>query len=197
MDFTEIRKKFEKHGFFTSAFSTKEEAVKYLTDSVQGEAVGFGGSVTLNEMGLFEALSEKNIVVWHHRIASEAVRRLASSTSVYFTSANGVSKDGMIVNIDGRGNRLAMTEFGPKKVFYVVGRNKIAESIEGAIWRARNVASPKNAVRVNAKTPCAVKGGGCHDCNSPERICRMLLITARAPLGMESEIIFVDEDLGY
>ena len=197
MDYSRIRQNFEKHGFSTQLFLRKEEAVAYLSGALDKRTIGFGGSVTLQEMGLYEALAEKNAVVWHNRIAAFEVRRLAGSARVYIASANAVSETGEIVNIDGTGNRVAMTAFGPETCYFVIGRNKIAPTLAEALDRARNVAAPRNAKRLNVKTPCAVKGDKCYDCNSPERICNMLMIHHRVPLGMRCEVVFIDEELGY
>lgn len=196
MDYTNIRQNFEKHAFKTQLFLTKEDACEYLGQQLQNQTIGFGGSVTLKEMGLFEALQTNNAVVWHNKVPSFAVRQLANCADVYVTSANAVTEDGRIVNIDGTGNRIAMTAFGPKVCYYIVGKNKITKDLDAAIYRCKNVAAPKNAQRVNAKTPCAKNADKCYDCNSPGRICRATMIVERAPFGMECEMIFIDQDLG-
>ena len=101
------------------------------------------------------------------------------------------------VNIDGNCNRVAASMFGPKRVYYVVGINKIAPDFEKALWRARNVAAPKNAQRLGKKTPCAVKADRCYDCKSPERICRGLSVLWRKPTGFEqAEVVLIGEELG-
>lgn len=196
MDYTTIRHNFEYHGFSTQLFSTGEEARDYLVNTLQWQTIGFGGSVTLREIGLFDALLAKNIVVWHNKVFSEDVRRLANAASIYITSANAIAETGQIVNIDRTGNRVAMTAFGPKVCYYVVGKNKIMPTLAEALDRAKNVAGPQNAKRVRAKTPCATKGDRCYNCNTPERVCRMTMIMDRPPYGMQSEIIFIDQDLG-
>ncbi len=197
MDYAAIRKNFEKHGFTTQLFQRKEEVNEYLAGKLNAQTIGFGGSVTLKELGLYEALRETNAVVWHNKVAAFEVRRLANCAEVYITSANAVTESGEIVNVDGTGNRVAMTAFGPKICYYFVGRIKNTPKREAAMHRARNVAAPPNAGRVGVKTPCAVKGDKCYDCNSPQRICRVTVIVERPPMGMECEIIFVDEDLGF
>ena len=197
MEYSKIRQNFERHGFTTQLFPTKEEALCYLTDALQNKTIGFGGSETLKEMGLFEALQQKNVVVWHNKIPGQAVRKLASCADIYITSANAITETGEIVNIDGTGNRVAMTSFGPQTCYYVVGKNKITANISEAYSRCKNVAAPLNARRIGAKTPCAVKGDKCYDCNSPDRICRIISIIERPPLGMKCEIIFVDQELGF
>ena len=103
-----------------------------------------------------------------------------------------------IINIDGAGNRVASSIYGHKKVYFVVGRNKLAPTYDEALWRARNIASPKNAQRLNRKTPCAVKGDRCYDCRSPERICRGLVVLYGPMLDMERvEVLLVKEELGF
>lgn len=197
MEYTQIRNNFERHGFTTQVFSTKEAACCYLTDILQNQTIGFGGSETLNEMGLFEALRQKNAVVWHNKVPGMAVRKLANCADIYISSANAITETGEIVNIDATGNRVSMTAFGPQSCYYIIGRNKITANISEAYSRCKNIAAPLNAKRLGVKTPCAVKGDKCYDCNSPNRICRIVSIIERVPLGMKCEIIFVDQELGY
>lgn len=197
MDYTKIRENFEKHGFTTQLFADRKEAVAYLVKTLDKQTIGLGGSVTLQEMGLYEALSENNAVVWHNKIAAFEVRRLANCARVYITSANAVSETGEIVNIDGTGNRVAMTAFGPDICYFVVGKNKIAATLADALHRSQNVAAPRNAQRLKMKTPCAAKGDKCYDCNSPERVCRVTTVHSRVPMSMRCEVIFIDEELGY
>lgn len=196
LDYTNIRGNFEKHGFSTQLFSAPEEARDYFVSLLEAQTIGFGGSVTLKELGLFEALSERNAVVWHNRVNTVDVRRLANCARVYITSANAVSETGAIVNIDGTGNRVAMASFGPEICYHVVGRNKVTPDLAAALDRCKNVAAPLNAQRLNAQTPCAKRGDKCYDCNSPHRICRITSIIERPPLGMACEVVFIDADLG-
>lgn len=193
-----LKKNFENHGFQTSFFDTKEEAACYMAETITGRKIAFGGSVTAQEMKLKEQLSANNEVIWHWDVPGAVTLKAAREAEVYITSANGVSETGEIVNIDGTGNRVAETLFGPKKVYFVVGSNKIEKDMHAALMRAKNVAAPKNAVRLGFKTPCAANGGDrCYDCNSPERICHATVILERPCKGMEAEIVFVDEALGY
>ena len=104
---------------------------------------------------------------------------------------------GELINIDGNGNRVASSLYGHKKVWFIVGRNKLAPTYEEALWRARNIAAPKNAQRLGRKTPCAVHGDRCYDCKSPERICRGLVVLWEAVANMEMEVVLIDQDLGY
>ena len=115
---------------------------------------------------------------------------------MYLTSVNALAETGELVNIDGTGNRVAATLFGHEKVFFVIGRNKLAPTCDEAVWRARNVAAPQRAKQLGKKTPCAVKCDRCYDCKSPERICRGLAVLWGPMMGMAAEVLLVDEDLG-
>ena len=193
-DMERVRKNLEGRGFQTSCFATAKEAADYLDAQIDGATVGIGGSMTIQAMGLSERLSKHNEVIWHWE--GGELRR-AMLADVYLTSVNGLAETGEIVNIDGNCNRVAASMFGPKRVYYVVGINKIAPDFEKALWRARNVAAPKNAQRLGKKTPCAVKADRCYDCKSPERICRGLSVLWRKPTGFEqAEVVLIEEELG-
>ena len=193
-DMERVRKNLEERGFQTSCFATAKEAADYLDAQIDGATVGIGGSMTIQAMGLSERLSKHNEVIWHWE--GGELRR-AMLADVYLTSVNGLAETGEIVNIDGNCNRVAASMFGPKRVYYVVGINKIAPDFEKALWRARNVAAPKNAQRLGKKSPCAVKADRCYDCKSPERICRGLSVLWRKPTGFEqAEVVLIEEELG-
>lgn len=198
MDFTTVKKNLEAHKFTVHTFATGREAADYLNGAIDGKSVGFGGSMTLKALGLYESLGTHNRMVWHwdgKQSHAESCRE-AMFSDVYLTSANALAETGELVNIDGFGNRVAATLFGHEKVYFVVGRNKLAPTYEEAVWRARNVAAPKNAQRLNKKTPCAVNAGRCYDCRSPERICRGMVTLWEPTSGMEAEVLLIDEDLG-
>lgn len=201
MDFTTLRENLEKRRYKVSVFKTKKEAAEYLEGEIKGKTVGFGGSVTLTELGLRESLAKNNTISshWNPREGQSAADALkeAMTTDVYLSSVNGAAETGELVNIDGTGNRVAGTLFGHKKVYLVLGKNKIEKDLDAAIWRARNVAAPKNAKRLERKTPCAEKADKCYDCSSPERICSALVVLWQAPGGSEYEVVLVDEVLGY
>lgn len=194
--FTAVEKNLRERGFSVSSFPNKQAASDYLNAAIDGKSVAFGGSVTLDEMGLFDSLGAHNTVFWHWKQGASA-RRRAMDTDIYLTSVNGLAESGEIVNIDGTGNRTASTLYGHKKAYLIVGRNKLVPTCEKAIWRAKNIAAPKNAQRLKIKTPCAVKGDRCYDCKSPDRICRGLVILWGPTTGTETEVVLVDEDLGY
>ena len=193
-DFTKLRKNLEEKGYAVSVFETAKEAADYLDGKLDGLTIGAGGSITLQEMGLLERLAKHNSV-YSHWLGSTSEE--AATAQVYLSSVNGAAETGELVNIDGTGNRVASGLFGHEKVYFVVGRNKVAPDYDGALYRARNVAGPKNAQRLNKKTPCAAKGDKCYDCKSPERICRALVTYWLKPGSMDFEVVLVNEDLGY
>lgn len=194
-DFTKVKENLEKRGFDVTCFATKEEAADYLADKLAGKTLGHGGSVTLQEMGLPDKLKDRATI---HSHWSGSTHAQAAAAPVYLSSVNGLAETGEIINIDGTCNRVASTIFGHEEVYLVVGRNKLAPDYESALWRARNIASPKNAQRLNRKTPCAAKGDKCYDCSSPERICRALVVLWEKPNGVgRCEVVLVDQDLGY
>ena len=194
MDSAKLVKNFEKHGFSVKLFETRKEACDYLKETLKGEVVGFGGSMTTQELGLYDLLGEENTVCWHWKDPSVLAKQ--GGFTAYITSANAVSETGELVNIDGTGNRVAATLYGPKKVFFVCGKNKVTADLPSAIDRARNIAAPINAKRLNSNTPCAV-AGKCMDCDSPERICRGMVVQMRKMGGADlNELIIINEDLG-
>ena len=198
-DFSRVKQNLEARGFRVSVFATAAEAADYLDSAIDNTSVGFGGSVTLEQMGLYERLERHDRVNWHWRptVDGADARQAAMTAEHYITSVNGLAETGELINIDGTGNRVASTLYGHKKVWFVVGRNKLAPTYEEALWRARNIAAQKNAQRLKRKTPCAVKADHCYDCKSPERICRGLVVLWEAIGSMEMEVVLVDEALGY
>ncbi len=201
MDLQAIAATFQKHGFETSVFDSAADAAAYLNGKIDGMSVSYGGSMTVSQMGLLDMLKTHNDVIGHWDIpegmSRQEVYAKAAVTDVYLCSANGASETGELVNIDGHGNRVSSALFGHKKVYFIVGVNKFAPTLEEAMWRARNIASPKNAQRLGRKTPCALKGDKCYDCNSPERICNGFVIHARKLSSCDTEIVLVNEALGF
>lgn len=195
--FDTVRKNLKDHGFQVAEFQNAEEAAVYLDGAIDGKTVGFGGSGTLQEMGLYERLNTHNTVHWHWKDADASAARMAAmSTQVYLSSVNALAESGEMVNIDGTGNRVAGTLFGHEKVYLVISRNKLTATYEDAIWRARNVAAPQRARQLGRKTPCAVKLDRCYDCKGPERVCRGLVTLWMPMIGMEAEVILIDQDMG-
>lgn len=197
-DLEKTGKNLEGRGFRVHRFATGVEAADYLVQTLHGTSIGIGGSVTIDTLGVYDRLCESNEVFWHWKNHAPETRERAGKAETYLCSANGVSENGEIVNIDGFGNRVAGTIYGPERVFLVVGRNKIAPDLTGAIDRARNIAAPLNARRLNRHTPCAVGEPRCHDCRSPEKVCGVMTVFFMPPTSIkEFHVILVDEDLGY
>ena len=200
MNFDHLREKLEKNGFAVSVFATGEEAAAYLNDQIDQRTVGMGGSMTIAELGLRESLSRHNVVFSHGFTPAPPaqVQQLAAGAEVYLLSANGIAEDtGEILNIDGTGNRVSSSLYGHRKVYLLAGRNKISPNFHSALQRVRNVVAPKNAQRLGRKTPCAAKGDRCYDCDSPERICRGLVVLYKKMGSMDMEVVLVDQELGY
>lgn len=201
MDFTAITKNLEALGYTVSCFNTKEEATKHLATNIKGQSVGIGGTITGKEMSLYENLSKENEVAWHWYAETDTpvqdALAQAMQTDVYISSVNALAETGELVNIDGTCNRLASTLYGHKKVYFIIGKNKITPDYDKALFRARNIAAPLNARRLNKNTPCAKGELRCHNCKSPERICKALTVFWECPKGCNYEIILVNEELGY
>ena len=200
MNFDHLREKLEKNGFAVSVFATGEEAAAYLNEQIDQRTVGMGGSMTIAELGLRESLSRHNVVFSHGFTPAPPaqVQQLAAGAEVYLLSANGIAEDtGEILNIDGTGNRVSSSLYGHRKVYLLAGRNKISPNFHSALQRVRNVVAPKNAQRLGRKTPCAARGDRCYDCDSPERICRGLVVLYKKMGSMDMEVVLVDQELGY
>lgn len=200
-DFTKLKENLEQKGYQVHVFDTKEEAAEYLDNQIDSKTVGMGGSVTLHQLGIYEKLATHNTVYWHdekpeHMTIAET-RQAATRSEVYISSVNGISEEGEIVNIDYTGNRVAAIAFGPAEVYLALGENKVTPDLETALYRARNIAGPLNAKRLNRKTPCAVKADKCYDCKSPERICRNFSVLTDKPAGAKYVVLLVRETLGY
>ena len=200
MAFEALKKKLEENGYQVSVFADAAEAAAYLNREIDGVTVGMGGSMTLKEMGLQDSLSSHNTLYCHGYTPGNPadVQRLAAGAEVYLLSANAIAEDtGESLGIDGHGNRMSSSLFGHKKLYYVAGKNKVSPDFAGALWRLRNVVAPKNAQRLNRKTPCAVNADKCYNCNSPERICGALVVNYKKIGSMQVEVILVDQELGY
>jgi len=201
MDFTTVKKNLEQNVFLVSCFKTAKEATVYLNHEIKQQSVGLGGSMTLEQMGVYEELSKHNRVFWHHRIpegkTDAQVRMEANAADIYISSVNGLAETGEIINIDNNCNRVAAIFYGHQKVYLVIGKNKLGRNYETALHRARNIAGPLNARRLKKQTPCAIKADKCYDCNSPDRICRGLSVLWKKPMAGEFEVLLIDEDLGY
>ena len=174
-------------GYEAMCCATRADAANEVMNlAAAATTIGQGGSVTLKELGLPEALAAQG----------KAPARRAD-VDLFLLSANALTADGRIVNIDGNGNRVAASIHGPKRVCYVIGRNKIvAGGVDAAIDRVKRCACPPNCRRLGKKTPCA-ETGACADCDSPDRICKVTVVFDRRPTGTPTTVVLVDEDLGY
>ena len=199
MDVQKAIASLQKRGFAVRYFDSAKEAADYLVGSISGKTVGIGGSVTIEQMGLYDRLSQDNTVYWHWVTNDQQTRQSATNTQVYLSSANAIAETGEIVNIDGSGNRVAATLYNHERVVFVAGVNKLAPDLERAMYRARNVAAPLNARRLKFNTPCAVsKEMKCYDCASKERICNgfVTIVCPMRGVGV-TEVVLIGEELGY
>jgi hypothetical protein len=195
----------KKKGFDPYFFEKAEEARHFITERIElQETVGIGGSVTMREgLGIVEPLRKKGIYVCDHWDAYEdpalrlELKRKQRSMDVFLSSVNALTLDGVLVNLDGGGNRVAGACSGPKKVIIAAGTNKIVDSLDSAIHRTREQAAVINAMRLKRKTPC-VETGICSDCDSPERICSALLILLKKPTDIDLfTVVLINEEMGY
>ena len=182
-------------GYFAA---DKEEAVKQALQLIgEGSSVAMGGCQSAHDIGLIEALQEEN---YHYIDRSKLTPRegllAAYDADVFLSSANAMTSDGIMVNIDGNANRVSCIAQGPKKVIFIVGMNKICSDLDEAMKRARNVAAPANAQRFEVKTPCKVTGK-CSDCKSPDTLCCQFLITRYSRHEGRIHVILVNDMLGY
>lgn len=196
-----LEENLRKKGYLVACFDTKEEAAAYLNKELDQTVIGIGGSQTVAQMKLYPLLAAHNTVYWHdekpENMTVMETRQAAFRAPNYISSVNAVSVYGDIVNIDATGNRVAAISFGPDDVYFVIGCNKITDDFESAMYRARNVAAPLNAKRLNRKTPCAIRADRCYDCKSPERICRNFSVFHERPTGARYHVILINQALGY
>ena len=174
-----------------------EKAMELIPDGV---TIGWGGAMSAQQIGLFDALRNRNVTLLDRDKAADAQERGALMkrslmADVFLTGANALSLDGQMVNIDGNGNRVAAIVYGPDSVIVIAGMNKVMDSLEQAVDRARTVAAPANAQRFNIATPCKA-ACSCHNCNSPDCICNQLPITRHCRPAGRIKFILVGEDLG-
>jgi LUD domain len=191
------------HDFKAVFVKSKKDAVEEIWKYINpGQRIGVGGSVSIRDLGVVDQLRAKGHTVYDHWKAGLSkeenfgCRKSQMTCDLFLSSANAVTMNGELVNIDGIGNRVNSVNFGPGKVILVAGVNKIVEDVQEAIKRIKNVAAPLNARRLNIDVPCA-KLGRCVDCNSPNRICRVVTILERKPSLTDILVILVGEELGF
>jgi len=189
---------------FNAVYAADAEEAKNIVLSLIGEheSVGVGGSVTLDQIGLLDALADSGRTVYSTILAArrggdkEEMRRLGVTADVYISSTNALTLEGDLINIDRAGNRVAAMIYGPKKVIIVAGRNKLTKDPHTAIARIKKEACPPNARRLGFDTPCAALGK-CVDCDSPQRLCSVVVRIQWPPICTEYHVVLIDGDFGY
>ena len=173
------------------ACDSKDALAKILELAKGASSLGTGGSATLKAIGAVEALKAAGLETFAHGDARE------QTADIYLLSANALTLDGRIVNIDGTGNRVSASIYGPKRVVYAIGRNKLVSGgVDEALARIHEKASPPNCSRLGRRTPCAASGR-CADCDSPERICNVTVVFDRRPSRTPTTVLVINEDLGF
>ncbi len=186
-------------GYFAA---NKDEALRIALSLIPaGSSIGWGGSVSIQEIGLKDAVCNGSYTVYNRDITKtpEERRQVEMNTfgcDYFLCSSNAVTEDGILVNIDGNSNRVASICYGPKHVIMIVGMNKIAKDLQAAIVRARTVAAPTNMQRFSNDTPCK-KTGACADCLSPDTICCQMLVTRFSRHKNRIHVILVNDHLGF
>lgn len=181
---------------------SKEEALKKALELIpEGSSISWGGSMSVNEIGLKEAVCQGNYQVYNRDIAptpedKRKIELAAYDCDYFLTSANAITEDGIMINIDGHSNRVSSIAAGPQNVLMIIGMNKVTRDVDSAMSRARNEAAPINAQRFNLSTPCC-KTGACFDCKTPDTICCQILITRYSKTPQRIKVILVNEDLGF
>lgn len=180
---------------------TKQAALEMTLSLIpENSVVGWGGALSAQQIGLMDALHKGNYRPLDRDLCKTTeevaqITRECMNADVFLTGANGLSLDGQMVNIDGSGNRVAAISYGPKSILVIVGMNKVVDTLEAAICRARTVAAPANQQRFLKNTPCTATGA-CADCKSEECICNQILITRHCRPAGRIKFILVGEDLG-
>jgi L-lactate utilization protein LutB len=192
-----------KNRFFDAwYFNNVDEALDKIVSLIPGDhSVSWGGSFTLDELGIKERLANKGYTLLDRDKAANTeerfeIMRQALTCGTFLTGTNAISEDGQLVNVDGFGNRVAAMCFGPRQVIVIAGMNKIVKSLDDAVIRARTIAGPRNAQRFpNGKTPCN-ETGCCANCNSPDSICSYIVTTRLSKPAGRIKVILIEKDFG-
>jgi len=197
-------KRFEERGISSYFAKDRDDAVRYVLENIPDEStIGFGGSVTVSEIGLRDALLNGNYRVYDQyekdisKEESNSRRRAGITADFFVAGTNAITEDGTLINIDGMGNRLAGIAHGGKKVYIVIGTNKLVANIEDGIWRTMNITAPMNVKRLNIKDPPCYEDGFCSDCTSEGRICNQIHILERCNPPGRITVIILNEYLGF
>ena len=181
---------------------TKEEALQKALEIIpKGSSIGWGGSVSIAEIGLKDAVCNGDYTVYNRDVCTtpeekREVELKVFGSDYFLCSSNAITEDGILVNIDGNSNRVAAIAYGPLHVVMIVGMNKVAKDFDSALSRARNIAAPINAQRFPLDTPCK-KNGSCANCKSMDTICCEFLVTRFSRHAGRIHVILVNEELGY
>ena len=179
--------------------ANREEALKIALSLIpEGSSVTMGGGMSVREIGLFEAVKNGNYAFLDRDavpVRRDAMLK-AYTHDVYLAGTNAITEDGVMINIDGAGNRVSALAWGPEKVIIICGMNKVCPDVDSAMKRARNVAAPINAQRFGLSTPCT-KTGSCMNCKSPDTICCQFLITRYSKHPDRIHVILVNDALGF
>jgi L-lactate utilization protein LutB len=193
----------KKHGFDAHLVESVDEAKDLILKTVGDcETFGFGGSDTIRALGVMEELKRRGKIMydhWQDGLSGEEdleIRLRQGRCDCFLCSANAIAATGEVVNVDAIGNRTNGMTFGPKKVLIVAGMNKVAQDLEGALRRIREVAAPMRAKSLGMQTPCA-ETGFCTDCNAPQRVCRITTILHRKPMCTDITVILINRALGF
>jgi L-lactate utilization protein LutB len=194
----------KRNGFTSVYCPTEQDAIDYImAESAGASSVGFGGSMTIYGMGVESLLRENGKEILNHgnpalsRDEKMDMMRRQLTCDLFLSGTNAVTLSGELINVDATGNRVAAMLFGPRKVIVVAGRNKLVDgTVQEAVVRIKNSATPPNAKRLNFKTPCATSGF-CSNCNSPDRLCRVTTILDRQPRWTDIRVLVVNADLGF
>ncbi|KLU64393.1 MULTISPECIES: lactate utilization protein [Desulfosporosinus] len=193
----------KKNEFDAVYFATAEEAAAFIMNHVKPEmTVGFGGSMTIKNMGIQDKVNAVGGKVLDHGapgIAPEekiAISRQEMLSDLYLCSSNAITLDGMLVNVDGLGNRVAAMSFGPKKVIIAAGVNKLCQNEAAAFARLEGIAAPMNNKRLDTPNPCT-KSGVCVNCQSPTRICRVYSVMRKKPMAADITVLIIGDSCGY
>ena len=195
-----LKANFNKKGFAFDSFTNKEEAKKFLLSQIKkDDIITFGGSTSVNQMGILEDLKDyKNFVDRNNKELKAEAEIKAFTADVYLCSANALSKNGDVIAIDGGGNRVAAMIYGPKKVYLVVGRNKVANTQDDALKRAKDFAASQNSIRFKVNNPCSVGDMICNEnCDIESRLCSYTVIINKCHIRNRIHILFIDEELGF
>ena len=199
---SDIIQNFKKRQIEGYYCATKEEALEKALELIpRGASVAWGGSMTLIETGLMDTIKHGDYKVINRELAKtpEEQRKTYGEmccADYFLMSTNAITIDGELINIDGRGNRVAFLCYGPENVLLMVGMNKVVANVESGVERTRNVAAPLNAVRLQKKTLCGIIGK-CEDCYSKDCMCGQLVITRRSGVPNRIKVILIGEELGY